>query len=208
MPIDFSRLLSEEARAELAAERHELARLHALEDPWLAAELLRLGRRARQAAPDKLGCPTNSGYENALAWSVIPDLACRLSPMLRAKLVANEGQDPWLIGFAGERYREQVYIYLNNSALYSWGHRKEYRNNDAMALRLLGNTAVNGNPIAMALDRIYPPEQCQDPLAKAMRSMSARRCHDQVMSSWSPAFNISYYHRDQVTTLEEMTPQA
>ena len=134
--FDFGRLLSEKARSEVEADRVELDRLHKLPDVWLANALLKLARQARQVLSDKLGYPTGCGYENALVWSVIPDLAQRLAPMLRSELTGNEGRDAWVNSKSGEDYRDLVAICLSNSNLFSWAHRLEYEGKDTSSLRI------------------------------------------------------------------------
>ncbi len=57
--------------------RTDIHRMFKLPDLWLAAELLRLARQARQVAPDLLGNRDASGHDVGLVWDIIPEVARR-----------------------------------------------------------------------------------------------------------------------------------
>lgn len=87
MPIDWSALLSPQARVRLRATAIEMARLHALPDRWLGEEILKLARAVRLEFPEKLSDPHGGTYEPNLVWQVVPELAKRLGA---TRLLPNE----------------------------------------------------------------------------------------------------------------------
>ncbi len=180
------------------AERIEMVgrtmrRMHAMTDPFLARNLLRLARQARQEMPDVLGNPGSTGYDPALVWQVIPELAKRIGG---APLLPNEGCDFLYTAQDARGLRETVGRCLDNSSLGRLAVKRRASAPTApqepLALDILGHDFVNGNPIAMAADRLHPPapegSDREDWLARHMREISRYRFGHAGHAAWSPSF--------------------
>lgn len=168
-----------------------MKRMHAMTGPFLARNLLGLARRARQEAPRELSDPMKNDYDTNLVWRVIPVLASRLS---RITLDLNEGPDPGVTQMDDEGLRRLVGVHMRNSSLrnrIAERARTEHVQS-VLALDVLGHDFVNGNPIAMAADRLRDPAPEHDDqgdwLARHMRKISRVRFGHARFSSWQPEF--------------------
>lgn len=182
-------LLSANSRACIDASRVTMARLHALPDRFLGRELLRLARAARTqvlVTDAYMADPQYGTYNVALLWHVLPEMAARLG---ETSFELNERKDPWMAAKTGADFRECVSSYITHNDL---GHRYGYKGDQAEPnpCYLLGHEPCNGNPIAIALDRLCPPfDTSADDAARRIRE--AGRCrfgNDAVVNAWSPAF--------------------
>jgi len=181
--LEFSRLLSPAQLKRLAATRVEMERIYRLSDRWLAEELLRLARRAREEHPDKLACPDVMTYEASFVWDLVPEVAKRLG----ASTFRREEARDWQMRDADVvELREIAGVFLLNSSLGRWIDHKAEK---PSAVELLGHEVANGNPVAMALDRM-----CQAPargndrddyVARQVREVSRRRGFEET-AEWSP----------------------
>ena len=191
--------LSTGMRHRLEATHVEMARLHALSDRWLAEALLRLVRTARAAHPC-LQNPHEANYATAFLWQAVPEAARRLG----GKLVPNEVGASEFKTITNEDFRAILGNYLKNTDLRKYdadAHPERLRPN---AVDLLSNGLVNGNPVAMAADRIHlaPPAGVDrhDWIARHMREVSAHRGHP-ATAEWSPHLSgkpqasVTYIHR-------------
>jgi hypothetical protein len=185
--FNFSDMLTEDEKERFAAEREELARLHGLPDRWLGEALLKLARQAREENPRLLRNPSGDSYSPAFVWHVIPEVAKRLG----CRVDLNEARAPDIVSLSDRELRETVGHFLANATL-NYGldicdlHPLD---NKPRAIDLLEHEACNGNPVAMAIDRICPPapegQDQDDRLARRIRE--AGRYVDGVqVAMWSP----------------------
>lgn len=166
-------------------ERHhytiaEIRRLHALPDRFLAEELLRLCRGIRKALPSRDG---RDGYNGAVLWDVVPEVAYRLG----ARLELNESTEFDLKRAVGQDFRDYVAICMVNVARSYMSEAETDGVRDP--LDILFHDAANGNPVAMALDRLVPPTpHSTDRFARTVREVSRNRGMEET-GVWSPALN-------------------
>lgn len=184
-PSPFRKFLSPESIRRIERTQTELARIHGLEDRWLGEEILRLARRARDENPKLLADPRGTSYSPNFVWQVIPEIARRLG----AKPGLNEATDPDVIRTDDLRLREITGHYLANSSLRYGMDRQIDKGDEITAIALLEHEACNGNPVAMAIDRICPPapqgETQNDPLARSIWSVG-RYLDGVQVAAWSP----------------------
>lgn len=187
--MSFRLKLSSEAIARLEAEANIAAGYHAMTDAFLAHSLLRAARTARREAPAELANPAERNYDTTLVWHVIPVLASRLGPVT---LLPNEGTDRDVAGLDDRKLRTLVGQCLRNSGLGSLGRKHRPNGTCPCALDVLGREFVNGNPIAMAADRVSPPDLSDDSredwLAVHMREVGRSRFGHEEFLAWEPAF--------------------
>lgn len=186
MPLDFARLLSDEARRRLDVTRSEVERYFDLPDRWLAREIAGAARRIRASVPG-LASPAwaGEGYTKHVLWCVVPELARRLGE----PLLPNESNDMRLRAADGDELRRHVGVCLANVGLV--GLMRDVPAALQDDLHLLLHEAANGSPIAMALDRIAPPApDADDQLARGIREISRRRGHGEV-SAWHPGLQAA-----------------
>lgn len=173
--------LPDHIRARLDATRDEMARLHGLPDRWLAQALLNMARGARASHAD-LADPDQQVYGPAFLWHLVPEVARRLGGQLQP----GEGDryrhlDDYSLRVVAGRYLKHAGL-----GYYDTGSQER---SEPSSLDLLDHDFVNGNPVAMAVDRIHPaPEKGQDGMdwiALHMREVSGFRGHGDV-ASWSP----------------------
>ncbi len=193
--------LSPESRERIDATSREMKRLYALPDRWLGEELLRLARRARKEYPSLLGNPCTSVYDPNFVWHVVPRIAKELGVK---NLGPNENINPRVAQAEGQELRDLVGGYLKNLSLDKLAPEAAAVPADRSkptACELLAHDFVNGNPVAIALDRLVPPpalgQDKNDWVARHTREVSRVRGHSPVMASWSPAFQaIPRYEHD------------
>jgi hypothetical protein len=173
--------LSPKTASRLIKVRTEMDRIYDLPDRFLGRILLRLARQAREDAPKELGVAGAAGYENLIIWQVIPKLAGLLGEKSLTRL---ETIGALKTHQTGENFRELVGTCLGYSNLHGLAREK-----DSMALFLLSNDFVNGNPITMALDRVAPPDlEAKDWVARHMREISQVRFGHPFFDRWDPEF--------------------
>ncbi len=187
--IDFEKLLSADQIACIEATHQTKIRLYGLPDRFLARELIRLARQARQiaiAAGDSFVKETTYPTYNAtLLWSLIPELAYRLG---ETDFLPNERADADLRAADTPTLRWSAATILRNCDLdRRYGYDQKSTPN---ACLLVAHNACNGNPVAMAIDRLCPPtSEANDPLAQHIREVG--RCRfglNTNISVWTPAF--------------------
>lgn len=187
MPIDLSHLFNEDDMERLEAEKVELARLHGLSDLELGEAVLKLARQAREENPKTLKDPGKETYSTALVWHVVPEVAKRLG----CSVDSNEACAQDIASLSDRGLREAVGHFLANATLnYGLEVSDLYLlDNKPRAIDLLEHEACNGNPVAIAIDRICPPapegQDQDDRLARRIRE--AGRYVDGVqVAMWSP----------------------
>lgn len=187
MKIDWSLLLTKAQMERLASEKAELARLHGLPDLELGEELLKLARKAREENPRLLSDPDRPSYSPAFVWHVIPEVAKRLG----CSVDPDEARAPDIAGISDRELRETVGHYLANATL-NYGldlHELERQDNQPRAIDYLEHEACNGNPVAIAIDRICPPapegQDQDDRLARRIREVG-RYVDGVQVAMWSP----------------------
>jgi hypothetical protein len=178
-------VFSKEITDATANKSKEMVRLFNLPDLWLGAELLRLAREARSVAPDLFGDRDGYGYNIGLLWDIIPEVAKRLSPIL--KIEANECLDVPIKALEGTEFRNYVGHFVGLSSMENLSHKAEYKEK-GRSFSLLGNDMCNGNPVIMALDRISPATNSYDEVAARIKRISEIRGHDPIMDMWRPEF--------------------
>lgn len=160
----------------------EMRRIFELGDIWLARELLRLARTTRRSAPSLLGNPNGEADLAALVWHVVPEVARRLGAK---DLHPNESSVCELRVAGRAVFRRAVGRHLkaceaNGEAWNGFGRPS--------CLTILTNPIVDGNPTAMALDRVFPPSgelDFDDWIACSVRRASRNRNHEERIS-WHP----------------------
>ena len=171
----FQLQLSAELQANIERERREALRLYGLTDRWLAHELMRLCRRARQERSDVR--PRSQTYDTVLLWGLIPELARRLGYTRTTQEMTQEidweGRD-----VSNYVLRLRTGHTLVNVSPYAGGQ----------AWRLLTREAVNGNPLVYAVDRLHPGrlDDDHDPLARNIREV-ARYRGTEYAGVWTPS---------------------
>lgn len=176
-------LLSPPLRAELAIRRAELNRLYALPDIWLASAILKLCREARLNHPDI--APWGDTYDSKLVWFLGPEISRRLG--LRRSTAAE--CDPQLQALTAVELRVLAGSVLLNSSCHRSGS----------AWWLLTHDPCNGNPIAMAVDRITPPplQNRDDPLSRRISEVQSIRGLP-LTGRWHPGAMASSTHREYI----------
>lgn len=184
MAFKIRDLLTPQQRLRLDRTRDELARIHGLPDRWLAEELLRLARATRQAHPDKLADPHGVTYEPNFVWQVVPEVARRLGA---TRLLPNEATSADVKTVSDAELRRMVGVYLQNTVLDRWDLKKD--SDTPGPGEILGHNLANGNPVAMAADRLAPAPEAghdrDDWIARHTREISRRRGHEET-PYWSP----------------------
>jgi len=161
----------------------ELVRIYRLPTRWLAEEILRLARRTREQFSDRLPAANrNVNYECSLVWDVVPEVAKRLGSRSLGPL---EACDPRVSGCDNFILREYAGICLTFSSLRRWVNQSA---EDLSAAAILLHDITEGNPVAIALDRLQPPDNStshQDLIVRQMRQWSRARGLRET-AAWRP----------------------
>lgn len=178
----FSFMLSEETNARLAAEKAEVVRLHGLTDRWLAHALLQLTRKARAERPELR--PIDDGYAESLVWRIAPEIARRLG----ASGLFQQELDSELKSTSLKNLRNRLASTLANTERPAHSRRRELS-----AWFLVTREPCNGNPLAIAMDRLCPGSLTDrdDRMTRAIAEVArSRGCvYDGV---WTPS--LMTYH--------------
>lgn len=160
--VNFKMLISPETRARMDDEKRIIARLHSDETSNLALGIAILGmaRQLRTAYIDAGRAssivPDYPVYDGDLVWNVLPDLAWRLGQTNRKAYVEGERKlGEQVLTLNGAEYRRYVWSVLRNSDLQSLVN---YQSAASQAASLLARDAIHGNPVEIALQRLYPAE--------------------------------------------------
>ncbi len=194
MAFDFARLLTDDQRARIEATRWEMERLFALPDRFLARELLKMARQARAAIVDvepRMHDPFDPTYDVSFLWHAVPEVAARLG---ETSFLANERRSPWLADTDGQDFRDRVGGWIQNVEI---GRRHGHDGGRVPnACLLLAHDPCNGNPVAIALDRIAPPGRSStDWPARHLREVGRTRFdQDEEWTAWTPTFQ--HYPRE------------
>ncbi|QMI49742.1 hypothetical protein [Burkholderia sp. MBR-1] len=169
--------LSPESRAMLDRIETTTIRYFSLTDRWLAQELLRLSRALRCQRPDIQ--PTDCTYDASMLWHLVPELARRLGA---TSFRSNERTNGAIVLLTDAALRERIGHSLKQLCPYHFTPSSD-------EAHLLFRQPYNGNPIAMALDRLCPPaDLIHDPIARSIREIAAVR-KIQTNGCWTPAMN-------------------
>ena len=175
--------LSEATQIRLGLMSKEIDRIYSLPDRWLAEELLRLCRRAREEAPEKLKDPTAQTYEAVLVWHLVPEIAKKLGA---TRFETNEAQYANFKDISAEELRAHASNFLSHTNLDKLAPSQM----KPSACEILNHEPANGNPIAMAVDRIAPVLEAASTrgewLSAHIRQVSRMRGHDET-PHWSPS---------------------
>ncbi len=193
MAFKIEKLLSPAARDRLHATRNEMARLHVLPDRWLGQEILRLARAARAVHPDALGSPGGMVYGVDLVWHIAPEAARRLGV---TSLLPNESGKAEYRMASPEEFRCLLGQFIVHSGLdrMDMVRRRDAGTSDQESRpgpgEMLCHLPCNGNPLAMAADRLCDPPppgaDKDDEIARSLREISVRRGFAET-PYWSPA---------------------
>lgn len=178
--VDFRKFMSPEQIARSDAERAEILRMWSLPDRFLAADLLRKVRVARNAYPVLNMDYRGSTYETTFAWDVVPEVAARLGA---AEFLPNERKSE-VRQCSDKELRDWVGLSLKHMGMIreAWLERDDRANPWLM----LTHSLPNGNPVAFAMDRVCPPTlESRDWSAVHVREVARHRGFDGV-SAWSP----------------------
>jgi hypothetical protein len=196
----FRPRLTHNTHARIGAIAREMERLHSLTDRWLAEELLRLARAARRECGVDVCSPHwHHTYPSAFLWHVVPRVARLLGA---AHFLPNEDSDPELhLLHGGPPLRHVVGLYLQHTRLpKTIVPRIDPATPDARDI--LGHVPANGNPVAMALDRLATPAppgaDVNDFVARHMREVTAARGFAPT-PTWSPVLQRLFVVRGVVT---------
>jgi hypothetical protein len=191
--VDWSSLLSQDARARLDKTRAEIRRLYALPDRWLAEELLRLSRKLRLEFPDWLGYPVRKTYDSEFVWHLVPEVARRLGAR---SLLRNEAAMRDIVALEDADFRCCAGAIFKNLSMRRWPSSTPA--DTPSSAEILAHEIANGNPVAFAIDRFIPPSakdhDRDDWLARHMREISFARGFEPT-PCWSPALTPSPRNR-------------
>jgi len=166
---------------------------HDMPDRWLARALMRLCRATRKEMEKSKDPAGPFDPDRWLIWHVVPEIARRLGDLQLYDEEASRGN---LIDLPGRRLRERAgelfrasptarALAATQSGAEEDGHDEKNAGTDPVARRLFCPIA-QGNPIAMALDRLYPPDPgFEDHFAVATR-LACMEMGLAPMSAWSP----------------------
>ena len=161
--------------------------LYNLPDRFFARRLIAFAREARlrihstTTTRNEPGC---GSYTASLLWSVIPELSYRLG---ETRFQTNERFDVDMRAECDLDFRMTVASFLKESSL------RKFVDRDLAApdaCYILSHEVANGNPIAIAIDRICPPtEESNDWITRLIQKVGRSRFgFDQTHRTWSPAF--------------------
>jgi hypothetical protein len=168
----FSLKLRPETRARLDEENKEVLRLFSLTDAWLATALLGMSRQARKVAG--LAQPDVPTYDSRLVWGILPELARRLGTPRRLVL---EEIDWEIRNLSNYELRVRLGHTLYN-----------VRERSLAPWNLLTRIPSNGNPVAIAMDRLHPGTLGDkgDPITKSLEEVCQHR-KTAYSGVWTPA---------------------
>lgn len=162
---DFRKIVSPRIQKQLRNENAEVARLHALDDSALAAEILDLARQAREIRADKVEVPFYT-YTTALLHQVIPFLAKKMDPSIELEQVeidAIESAKPDRLNNMAAKelgeLRSYVGVMISNASMV-YGLTAEQSHE--MPIRILDRLLEHGNPVALLVDRLAPAPEGLD----------------------------------------------
>lgn len=176
--------------SKISETREIMARFHGLPDKVLAHEILLMARDARKmiAELDKPTVPPIDlgTYNHSFLWNAIPEVARRLG---ETNFQSDECSDNGFRTRVGPDFRYWVGSCIkNNDLLHRYSRKIDPPENNVVYL--LDHEPCNGNPVAMALDRVCPPDDdSEDYIASSVREIGRRRFgYETVINSWSPKF--------------------
>ena len=188
--VNFDSLLSPTARAHLRSDEAAMHAMYAMSDIELGVRLLAMAREARRV----LGLPRpdhDHQYAGpALLWHIVPVLAADLiaaadgpaqlagsMPASCYTASATETADQSIRSRTtdpGRNLRTWIDWYNAAGALSRAAHTEP--GSGCQAVRLLARAAVHGSPMAIAVDRLFPPS----PLTRRGAGWSYGDCADRV----------------------------
>lgn len=173
-------------------------RMYAQDNITLARGLLALARIARITMRDHgdthINQPDRPVYHTSMLWNIIPDLAYRLGLTDKKLYLKHERSDRDITSISdGRLYRVLVTTMMRHSALDAPESVHDAEPSVPHALDILSALAIHGNPIEIALERIYPASKFADP------TYSNGEYHDM-------AYTIDKHHHYN-TPANEYTPQ-
>lgn len=179
--VDFNKLLSPELRAKIASETAEIQRMWGLPDRFLAADLLRKARAARDLYPEHFARGEYDTYSTSLVWDVVPEVAYRMG----ATDVRRDERRADVRACDVDELREWLGNCLNWAPLIREAHDAA----GADPWLMLARSPQQGNPVLFALDRICAPDMdSKDRGARLVREISRVRGFEET-SAWHPGLD-------------------
>lgn len=166
------------SRERLDQEHALLQALYGKKTPDLASRVLLLAYEARAYCRFE---PDSPVYDADLLWHGIPELADRLGVHV---VTSMEQSDEWS-KLTNAEFRTRLGACLLNTSREPTVF-PEGASRNPLCWSLLVHTPCNGNPVAIAMDRLCPPDldNRDDPLVRHMLEIGARRGQSGAM--WSP----------------------
>lgn len=160
--VNFKKFLSPDTIARMDEEKRIIARLHSTEttNAMLGMAILGMARQLRTAYIEAGRASSivreYPVYDGDLVWNVLPDLAWRMGMTNRNAYVEGERKlGERVLTLNGAEYRRYVWSVLRNSNLDPLIDRTSP---GSQAASLLARDAIHGNPVEIALQRLYPAE--------------------------------------------------
>lgn len=187
MAFSIASLLSAEQRDYLKRSSARIEELYGFDNLSLGQELLRLALEARQLYPDRLAQPEegHTTYTTALFWEVVPEVAKRLGvtnfgPKVRDQI--SNATDYELRNWVGQCISNAGWSPIT-------GHH-DTMGQPLCPWELLTHEACNGNPLAIAMERLAPVTEYdrEDVLCRSIHEISRARGFVD-MFAWEPAMN-------------------
>lgn len=184
--VNFRLMLSPELRAKVDAESDELLRMWNLPDRFLAADLLRKAREARNLYPSHFERGGYDTYTTSFVWDIVPEIAFRLG----SKDTRPDERRPDVRACDDDELRGWLGNCLN------WTPTIREAHSDPLPLAnpwlMLTRSPQQGNPVLFALDRVCVPDMdSTDHGARLVREISRVRGFE-VTSAWHPGLERRY----------------
>lgn len=174
--VDFHELMTPAARRQSESMADEIERIYELSDRWLAADLVRMARKAKELEPDLYA--RAGTLENDLVSNIIPEIAARLG---ETRFKADE-RGGGVRGLQGWELRLRAGVCLESAGFSTVGRTADRPG----VIEVLLHEPDNGNPVGIALYRVEPAHDADDDYcAITVREVARYRGHgDHAM--WTP----------------------
>jgi hypothetical protein len=165
--------------------RDYMASVHAMDNLALGQEIMRLAHEARRLYPEQLhrGERHRDTYTTSLFWDVAPEVARRLGVTVFGQTIRDDVRKA-----TDQELRNWVGSCIGGTP---WSPRTGKDAEVGAPLcpwQLLKHEAVNGNPLAIGVDRLHPATEYDrnDILSRAMNEVSSARGFEPALLMWNP----------------------
>ncbi|MTH96002.1 hypothetical protein [Roseibium sp. RKSG952] len=183
--MDFHELMTPAARRQNESMADEIERIYELSDRWLAADLVRLARKAKELEPDlyaRVGT-----IEHDLVSNIIPEIAARLG---ETNFKPDE-RGGGVRGLQGWELRLRAGACFESAGFSTAGRTEDKPG----VIEVLLHEPDNGNPVGIALDRVVPAHDADDDyFASTVREVARYRGHGDF-AMWTPSLTERSYDR-------------